>query len=192
MFPPCVHIAVFHCFFTAVRFLYGVSFCSFSYCSFFFLLSPLPSPPPSPLTSILTSLLVLSGAVLVLLLFLPRTDVQEIPAQLEKGNERQGVREGKERGSTWRQIRWTVESAVAVWKCGIPFRDLLLLTACVLSQKMNYCYFPNSHQSQCKPIDISQSHLKNTLNSNYSFFFPAMVDWGIFEFHIGQHSLSLV
>lgn len=192
MFPPCVHIAVFHCFFTAVRFLYGVSFCSFSYCSFFFLLSPLPSPPPSPLTSILTSLLVLSGAVLVLLLFLPRTDVQEIPAQLEKGNERQGVREGKERGSTWRQIRWTVESAVAVWKCGIPFRDLLLLTACVLSQKMNYCYFPNSHRSQCKPIAISQSHLKKHTKFKLFFFFPAMVDWGIFEFHIGQHSLSLV
>lgn len=29
-----------------------------------------------------------------------------------------------ERGSTWRQIRWTGGSAVAVWKCGIPFRDL--------------------------------------------------------------------
>lgn len=27
-------------------------------------------------------------------------------------------------GSTWRQIRWTVGSAGAVWKCGIPFRDL--------------------------------------------------------------------
>lgn len=30
----------------------------------------------------------------------------------------------RKRGSTWRQIRWTVGSAGAVWKCGIPFRDL--------------------------------------------------------------------
>lgn len=75
--------------------------------------------PPFPPNSMPTSLLVLqgAGAVLVLLLCLPRTDVQEIPAQWEREEE-------KERGSTWRQIRWTVGSAGAVWKCGIQFRDL--------------------------------------------------------------------
>lgn len=96
--------------------------------------SILPSLPPFPPTSMPTSLLVLqgAGAVLVLLLCLPRTDVQEIPAQWEKRSERERERKRKRR-STWRQIRWTVGSAGAVWKCGIPFRDL---KSCVAKLKV--------------------------------------------------------
>lgn len=50
----------------------------------------LPFLRPFPPTSMPTSLLVVqgAGAVLVLLLCLPRTDVQEIPAQWEKRSER--------------------------------------------------------------------------------------------------------
>lgn len=113
-----VHIAVFHCSVVLCVVWFLSLPLSFSLSCFFVL--P-PSLPPSPPTTMPTSLLVLqgAGAVLVLLLCLPRTDVQEIPAQREKSSERE-----KARGSTWRQIMWTIGSAGAVWKCGIPFRDL--------------------------------------------------------------------
>lgn len=84
--PHHFHIAVFHCFHCCVV---RCVVCFFPSSSILFTLlfsvlpqSFLPSLPFPP-TSMPTSLLVLqgAGAVRVLLLCLPRTDVQEIPAQ---------------------------------------------------------------------------------------------------------------
>lgn len=87
----CVWCEIFFFFFVFAVFLFpfhSLVFCS--PCAF-------PSLPPFPLTSMPTSLLVLrgAGALLALLPCLPRTDVQEIPAQREKGNGRKRERRRK-------------------------------------------------------------------------------------------------
>lgn len=85
--PDRFHIAVFHCFHCG--FVCGVRVPPPSFSLSCFLFSLHPSFSPS-LFCKPTSLLVLQGegAVLVLLLFLPRTDVQKIPSQGERVRER--------------------------------------------------------------------------------------------------------